>query len=367
MDGVARTRPNRRRLPTGIALPATIRTSTRAPFLQVVKTAVAMILAWAAAALFVHGELPIFATIAALLVVQPNVNQSVGRAVERSLGVTVGVVVAYFIGLAFGTNTWIVLLAVVVSVLLAWALRLTPGTANQVPITAMLVLAIGASDPHYALARVVETVIGAIIGVVVNVAIVPPVLTAPARQAVVALGTETASTLERLADALTTEHSPAELDALLIEARLLRPMEAKAQSALTAADESLSLNPRQRRHRAFLEHDQQLFDRLKPLINRTLGMTRAYHDHYDDSLAGEPTIRAIADELRRAAHDLRLLTRDPEEPMAEPGADTAGVPVLTAPLTVATPDPRHWVLIGSLVEDLRRIHVEIAGDDASTG
>ena len=48
-----------------------------------------------------------------------------------------------------------------------------------------------------------------------------------------------------------------------------------------------------------------------------------------------------------------------------PGTETAGVPVLTAPLTVATPDPRHWVLIGSLVEDLRRIHVEIAGDDAS--
>lgn len=364
---MARTRSSGSRLPAGIAIPATIRTSTRAPFLQVVKTAVAMILAWAVASIFVHGELPIFATIAALLVVQPSVNQSVGRAIERSIGVIVGVVIAYLIGLAFGTNSWIVLLAVVVSVLLAWALRLTPGTSNQVPITAMLVLAIGASDPEYALARIVETVIGAVIGVVVNVAIVPPVLTAPARQAVIALGRETAATLDRLADALTTRHTRGELDALLIEARLLRPMETKAQAALTAADESLSLNPRQRKHRVFLQHDQELFDRLRPLINRTLGMTRAYHDHYDDSLAVEPTIHAIADELDRAAHDLRLLARDPDEPVVEPGTETAGIPVLTAPLTVATPDPRHWVLIGSLVEDLRRIHVEIAGDDASTG
>ncbi|SEA84201.1 FUSC family protein [Leifsonia sp. 21MFCrub1.1] len=364
---MARTRSSGRRLPAGIALPATIRTSTRAPFLQVVKTAVAMILAWTVASIFVHGELPVFATIAALLVVQPSVNQSVGRAIERSIGVIVGVVIAYLIGLAFGTNSWIVLLAVVVSVLLAWALRLTPGTANQVPITAMLVLAIGASDPQYALARIVETVIGAVIGVVVNVAVVPPVLTAPARQAVIALGREIASTLDRLATALTMEQTRAELDALLIEARLLRPMETKAQAALTAADESLSLNPRQRKHRVFLQHDQELFDRLRPLINRTLGMTRAYHDHYDDSLAGEPTIHAIADELHRAAHDLRLLARDPDEPIVEPGTETAGIPVLTAPLTVATPDPRHWVLIGSLVEDLRRIHVEIAGDDASTG
>jgi hypothetical protein len=197
------------------------------------------------------------------------------------------------------------------------------------------------------------------------VAVVPPVLTAPARQAVLALGVEIASTLDRLANALTTGHTRAELDALLIEARLLRPMEVKAQTALTAANESLSLNPRQRRHRAFLDHDQELFESLRPLINRTLGMTRAYHDHYDDSLAGEPTIRAIADELHRAAHDLRLLARDPGEAVAEPGTETAGLPVLTAPLTVVTPDPRHWVLIGSLVEDLRRIHVEIAGDDAA--
>lgn len=363
---MARTSSTRRRLPAGIALPATIRASTRAPFLQVVKTAVAMVAAWGLASLFVHGELPIFATIAALLVVQPSVNQSVGRAIERSLGVIGGVVVAYLIGLAFGTNSWIVLLAVVVSVLLAWALRLTPGTANQVPITAMLVLAIGASDPQYALARIIETILGAAVGVIVNVAIVPPVLTAPARQSVVALGLEIAATLDRLADALRANQTRADLDALLIEARLLRPMEAKAQTALTAADDSLSLNPRQRTHRAHLARDQGLFDSLRPLINRTLGMTRAYHDHYDDSLASEPTIHAIADELHRAAHDLRLLSSDPDEPVAEPDAESAGVPVLTAPLTVATPDPRHWVLIGSLVEDLRRIHDEIVGDDAST-
>ena len=85
-----RTSSSRRRLSAGIAIPATIRTSTRAPLLQVVKTAAAMILAWTVATIFVHGELPIFATIAALLVVQPSVNQSVGRAVERSLGVIVG-------------------------------------------------------------------------------------------------------------------------------------------------------------------------------------------------------------------------------------------------------------------------------------
>lgn len=351
------------RFPVKIALPANIRAATRVPLLQVVKAAAAMIVAWIVAGLLLPAELPIFATIAALLVVQPSVNQSVGRAIERSLGVIVGVIVAYVIGIAFGTNSWIVLLAVVASLLLAWALKLTPGTANQVPISAMLVLSIGATSPDYAFARIIETVIGAAIGVVINLAIVPPVLTAPARSAVLALGNEIAATLDRLATALTTRQGPGSREALLIEARLLRPMEKKADSALTAADESLTLNPRQAKHRLVLQHDVELFSRLKPLITRSLGMTRAFHDHYDDNLLAEPTIGAIAEELGRSAHDLRLLCRDPDAPVAEVSTETAGIPVLTAPLVVTTPNPRHWVLLGSLLEDLRRIHSEITGDE----
>ncbi len=351
------------RFPVRIPLPANIRATSRMPFLQVAKTAAAMIIAWGVAGLLLPGELPVFATIAALLVVQPSVNQSVGRAIERSIGVIVGVVVAYVIGLAFGTNSWIVLLAVVASLLLAWALKLTPGTANQVPISAMLVLSLGATNPDYAFARIIETVIGAAIGVVINIAIVPPVLTAPARRTVLDLGREIAATLDRLAVALTTPQTPGQLDALLIEARLLRPMEKKAETALTSADESLTLNPRQSRHRAVLRHDEELFARLRPLITRSLGMTRAFHDHYDDSLRDEPTIAAIADELHRASHDLRLLSRDPDAPIEEPSTDTAGIPVLTAPLVIATPNPRHWMLLGSLLEDLRRIHTEITGEE----
>lgn len=321
-----------------------------------------MILAWLIAGTFLPTQLPIFAAIAALLVVQPSVNQSIGRAIERSIGVIVGVVIAYAVGLLFGTTSWIVLLAVVVAIFLSWALKLTPGTANQVPITAMLVLAIGALSPGYAFVRIIETVIGAIIGIIVNIAIVPPVLIGPARNSVNALGNEAAATLDRLAAALMTPQSQAQLDELLITARLLRPMQKKTEADLTQARESLTLNPRQSRHRRDLDAVDAFFSRLGPVITRILGMTRAFHDRYDDSISREPTVEAIADELSRASHDLRLLSRDPTA-APEPESVTADIPVLTAPLSVAAPNSRHWVLIGSLVEDLRRIHDEITGED----
>ena len=41
---------------------------------------------------------------------------------------------------------------------------------------------------------------------------------------------------------------------------------------------------------------------------------------------------------------------------------TAELPALTAPLLISRPHPEHWILIGSLMEDLRRIREVITGD-----
>lgn len=342
-------------------LSANIRSSSRIPFLQALKTSVATILAWFVAQLFLPTELPIFAAIAALLVVQPSINQSLGRAVERSLGVIGGVIVAVAVGAIFGTASWVVLMAVVLCILLAWALRLSPGSSNQIPISAMLVLSIGSTTPDYALDRIIETIIGASIALLVNVLIVPPVVLQPARDSVSLLAEEVADTLNRVANALRTPQTTAQLEELMIKARLLRPMLEAADTAIAQAEESLTLNPRQAKYRRVLEPHKELQHRLRALVTRAIGMTRALRDHYDDSLHLEPTVQAFSLELERAAHDLTLLAREATD--AEPSSRyEAEQPALTSPLVIATPHPQHWILIGSLMEDLRRVREEIVGD-----
>lgn len=342
-----------------------VRASARSPLLQVLKTSVAVVAAWLLSTLLLGQPLPIFAGIAALLVVQPSVNQSLAKGVERSLGVILGVLLAYGAGLVFGTSTWIVLAIVVVSLLLAWALRLTPGSANQIPISAMLVLAIGGgSSPDYAIERVIETLIGVGIGLLVNALIVPPVLIGPARRAVKSLAEAVASTLDALADSLRTPKSTAELATLLADARTLRPRQSDALAALTRAEESLLLNPRSGTHRRLLARDRELMGKLTILVTRVLGISRAVHDRYDDELSREPIAQSIAIELSRAAHDLRLLARAPNDRSAAAGVEspvTAELPALTAPLAIAAPHPQHWILIGSLMEDIRRVREEITG------
>jgi uncharacterized membrane protein YgaE (UPF0421/DUF939 family) len=340
-----------------------LRAASRIPLLQAAKTALATVVAWIIAGALLHGQLPAFAAIAALLAVQPSLNQSLSRAVERSLGVIAGVLVAYVIGVVFGNGFWVVLLSIVAAITLAWVLRLTPTATVQVPISAMLVLSVGAGTPGYAADRIIETIIGAATGFLVNVLVVPPVATQPAREAVDRLVEETASRLDALSQALSTSQSPAQLEELLMLARLLRPMQEQVDAALASANESLSINPLRARHAPGLDEAAAVRDRCARVITRTLAMTRTLHDRYSPDLLAEPTVAAIADEARRAAHDLRLLRLSPGDAAAE--ASATEPPALTAPLTVAAPDPTHWVVIGSLVEDLRRIHEEITGQEAA--
>ena len=343
-------------------IPAAIRASQRSPLLQVGKSAAATIGAWLIAGWVFPAQLPVFAAIAALLVVQPSVNQSLSKALERSIGVIAGVLIAVALGLLLGSSSWVVLLAIVVAMLVAWLLRTSPGTGNQIAISAMLVLALGSSSPEYAFARIVETLIGVAIGLVVNALIVPPVLVAPARRDLGLLGKELAASLDRLADALPEPQTPARLQELMLEVRLLRPMKNAAEASIVAGEESLTLNPRRSTHRAELREMRQLLDRLSPIVTQTIGMTRAYFDHYDDSIGEEPVVAAIADQLRRAGHDVRLAMQIADI-APEPEALTSAIPALTAPLVVRPPSSQHWILIGSLMEDLRRIHGGLLDED----
>lgn len=337
---------------------AAFRSSKRQPLLQVLKSALATIAAWLVAGALFPEHLPVFAAIAALLVVQPSLNQSVAKAVERSVGVIAGVVVASGLALAFGQATWVILVAIAAALMIAWLLKMTTGTSNQVAISALLVLGLGAATPNYAVDRIIETIIGAAIGFVVNLALVPPVALRPVHDAVEKLGEELGACLDRLAAALEAPQTPAQLEELMIQARLLRPMLATADAALTTGAESLTLNPRGRRRRDELERLEETLRRFGPIVTQVIGMTRAVYDRYHAGLADEPSVRAIAEQLRRAAHDVRRVERRTHVDPAEPA--TASLPALTAPLQVAAPSSAHWILVGSLLEDLRRIHEVLA-------
>jgi uncharacterized membrane protein YccC len=229
----------------------------------------------------------------------------------------------------------------------------------------MLVLSVGVVTPGYAFDRIIETVIGAVIALLVNALIVPPVLLGPAHLALGRLARDLGAALDSLASALETPTSRVDLDAALTRARALRDLQARAAAGVTTGEESLTLNPRAKRQRRILEADRALLGTLSNLVHRVVAMTRSLRDNYDPDLVDDDVVAGIADELRRAAHDVRLLVHDREENAASGSGGTAPaneLPALTAPLRVLAPDPEHWILIGSLLEDLRRVREELVGE-----
>lgn len=330
----------------------------RPSVLQLAKAALAAILTWFVCLLIFPGQLPIFGAIAALIVMQDNVDQSLTRGVERVVGVLLGVSVALGAGAVFGPQSWLFIAAIIVAMAVGWILRMTPTSTNQIAISALLMIALGGIQLDYGFERLIETAIGAAIGVGLNALVVAPVHTLPVREAIVSLTEQSAAVLRRIGDSLAEPRDRAWLAELYGDARALQTERSRVHALLRHARESLRLNPRSRTYRQVLADDDELFQRLQPIVTQIIGMTRAVSDLYSPDLVTDPSVIGMVTEIRRAAHDLELLAhadsadRSAEDEPVEP-------PALTAPYTIARPHPDHWVLIGSLMEDLRRVRGRI--------
>ncbi len=189
---------------------------------------------------------PMVAALTALLVVQATLASTLVSGVQRVLSVVLGVLVAVgFVSVA-GLSWWSLGIVVAASIIGGQILRLGPHLL-EVPISAMLVLGVGyASGAESAgLARIIETLVGAAVGVLVNVAFPPAVQTRDAGRAVAKFAGEIADLLVEAAAALTTGPvDPHEATRWLERARRLNRHAPQVDRALAEADESRRLNVR---------------------------------------------------------------------------------------------------------------------------
>lgn len=323
-----------------------------APILQTFKAAAAAIATWFLCEALFPDQIPIFGTIAALLSVQENINSSLSKGLERVVGVLLGVSVTVGAVIIFGQPSWLFIAAIIVALIIGWSLRMTNASTNQIAITALLMIALGGGGLDYGLSRIAETAIGATVGIIFNALIVAPIKTTPVHSAINNLTFQAAEVLRGIATALETPQTANQLNMLLAEARALHEDRTEVHQLLRTARESLKLNPRGSKYRVMLKADDELFQVVQPIVTQVIGMTRALFDHYDDDLPAQAGVQGMAEEMRRAAHDLELISTN------QVFADDE-VPALTSPYTISMPDKKHWVLVGSLMEDLRRIRERI--------
>jgi hypothetical protein len=202
----------------------------------------AAVLSYVVAAALLAPNKPIVAPLSTLLVVQVTLYSTLTNGLKRVVSVVAGVVLAVLFSGGVGLEVWSLALLVGVSIVLGQLLRLGDHLL-EVPISAMLILAVGGAETP-ATARITETLVGAAVGILYNVVLPPPVESHNAGAALERFTDEMAALLNRIADELTTVVSVDQANRWLEDARRLSRHVGRVDRTLANAEESRRLNVR---------------------------------------------------------------------------------------------------------------------------
>ncbi|PJN26246.1 aromatic acid exporter family protein [Kitasatospora sp. CB02891] len=222
---------------------ALVRRGARDPFVvQTVRATVAATLAYVVATWLSREPVPLTAPLTALLVVQVTVYSTLKTSVRRVNSVVVGVLIAIGFSTVVGLSWWSLGLIILASLTVGRFVRVDE-FVQEVAISAMLILGVSQVTTQ-AWDRVLETVIGAVVGLLFNLVFAPPVWVDTAGEKIEDLARRARHLLLDLAEELGRPVPVERAAERLHEARRLDQAIAEVDGALRQAEDSLRLNPR---------------------------------------------------------------------------------------------------------------------------
>lgn len=179
-----------------------LRTEWRSAVAWSLRITVAAVTSYVVAVLLFPGTEPLLAPLTAMLVVQVTPVSLLASGLDRVVAVVAGVALAVLFATVVPLEWWSLGLLIFLSITIGQVLRLQANML-EVPISAMLVLGVGALGAEAAAGqRIAETLVGAAVGVAANLVFPPRVPTSDAGREIEALSDAIADLLRRSADAL---------------------------------------------------------------------------------------------------------------------------------------------------------------------
>jgi uncharacterized membrane protein YccC len=327
-----------------------------------------------------HEPPPLIAALTALLVVQATLSSTLVNGVQRVLSVVSGVALAVVFVAVVGLTWWSLGALVAAAILVGQVLRLGPHLV-EVPISAMLVLGVGATTAESVGGdRVLETLLGAAVGMLVNVLFPPAVQTRHAARSVERFAGEIAALLDDAAATLVAGPvTPEQSTRWLQDARRLNRHVPRLDRALAHAEESRRLNVRALRSpwgttgmRAGLDALEYTSVSLRTLFRAIDDATRERTGVLDDADYADTVRRTTASLLERMGTVVRafgrVLTagpgdarRDGEDRLAGSLAALGSGRTLVADLLLGDPRSRTglWELNSALITTVDRMLDEL--------
>ncbi|MFI0508846.1 aromatic acid exporter family protein [Streptomyces sp. WSLK1-5] len=357
---------------------------------QTLRSAAAATIAYVIALRLSPEAAPLTAPLTALLVVQVTLYSTLTTGVRRVNSVVTGVLVAIAFSLLVGLTWWSLGLLIVASLVVGRLVRVEE-FVPEVAISAMLVLGV-TTVGDTAWARVVETLIGAVVGLACNLLLAPPVWVDEAGESIEGLARRLRRLMLRMGEE-AAGRTPVELaTARLYEARELDHDIVEVDAALRQAEDSLKLNPRVKEgllHRVVLRTGLDTLE-ICTVVLRVLARTLTDLAKERDPLADDPysidedqdqapeplfdpetgrTVEQLLSEIGDAVVSFAVLVTTHVSVSAESAEGR-----LTAELRQASAtrdklaqllleeiqrDTRHWQLHGAVLTEVNRILDEL--------
>ena len=241
--------------------------------LQNAKAALAGVVAWVVAVHVLGLDQPFLAPWAAVLVVHATIYRTVSRGGQQVAATFVGVLLAWGCGSLFDVGA----VAMGTMLLVAFLLgrhRWLRDESTTIATTGIVVLATNAAyQPDLLVSRLLDTTVGVVVGLLVNLLVWPPLRDRAAWARADELPGELAGVLAEMATGLGPDLEPADT---LPWVRRLREVDVRideAWSLLSQARESGRMNPR-RSQPAGLEDLRRALHLLEQVVADTLSMAR---------------------------------------------------------------------------------------------
>ncbi|WP_077797153.1 aromatic acid exporter family protein [Streptomyces sp. JHA26] len=313
---------------------------------------------------------PLTAPLTALLVVQVTLYATLKMSVRRVNAVVAGVLVAIVFSAVVGLSWWSLALVIVAALGVGHLVRAHEFVA-EVAISAMLVLGV-TSHGTLAWARVVETLIGAIVGLVFNLLFAPPVWVEQAGESIEGLARRVRQLMLRMGEEAAGSTPFHEAAARLHEARRLDHDIAEVDEDLRQAEDSLRLNPRVREgllHRVVLRTGLDTLE-ICTVVLRVLArtLTDLAKEREPDPLFPPETgatIQQLLSEIADAVVSFSVLVTTSVSENAESAEERLTAELRQAAVTrdklaqllleEIQHDARQWQLQGAVLTEVNRI------------
>ncbi|MCJ8015328.1 aromatic acid exporter family protein [Paenibacillus sp. KQZ6P-2] len=140
--------------------------------IHVAKTVLAAAISWSIASLLFGDHYSYFAPLAAVLTVQLTIADTMEKGLYRILGVIIGVAVTVLVVPYVGKNFIGIVIVLLLGMGAATAFKLNPQIISQIGVSSVMVMSFQQAQ-GYATGRIIETIVGALVAVIIQVAIRP--------------------------------------------------------------------------------------------------------------------------------------------------------------------------------------------------